>query len=466
MASVQGIVAVESHTIDFVPLSERYGTPRRLFTIWFSANMTILGVALGALGIVAGLSLWWAVVAVAAGNAVGTIFMAAHSAQGPQLGIPQMIQSRAQFGVRGAGIPLTVVVLTYLLYCAANGVLIQGPIKSLAPVGGHSALLLFAAATLLVAFVGYELIHRMAAILTVVSAALFLTAFCLLMMRHAGRAPPVPGLSIHFTYAALILTMTQSAAWALSYGPYVADYSRYLPPTVPAYKTFWYTALGCWLGSTIIMAFGAYLASLDPNFAKDPGNTIAGVFGPARPIVLLLLIIGVVQGNVMNLYSAYMSVVTIISGLRGIRAISKTRKLIVMTLLMSIATVVSMLAQENFDAYFADMLNALVYLLVPWSAINLADYYFIHKGLYSIPDMFRVEGKYGAYRWKTIGVYVIGVAIQQPFMWLSFYKGPIAQWVGADIAWIPGLLVSGILHGLVEGSSWMLFARGASRSMR
>jgi hypothetical protein len=35
--------SVETHSIDCVPLAERYGTPRRLFTIWFSANMTILG---------------------------------------------------------------------------------------------------------------------------------------------------------------------------------------------------------------------------------------------------------------------------------------------------------------------------------------------------------------------------------------------------------------------------------------
>ena len=53
------LLKIESHSIDFIPLAERYGTPRRLFTIWFSANMTILGVALGTLGIEAGLSLGW-----------------------------------------------------------------------------------------------------------------------------------------------------------------------------------------------------------------------------------------------------------------------------------------------------------------------------------------------------------------------------------------------------------------------
>ena len=167
---------IESHSIDFMPLTERYGTPRRLFTIWFSANMTILGVALGTLGIEAGLSLGWTLVALAVGNAVGTVFMAAHSAQGPQLGVPQMIQSRAQFGVRGAALPLLAVFVTYLLYCAANGVLMQGVITSILPIGPLGALVLFSCLTAVVAFVGYELIHRLGTALTVISSVLFAVA--------------------------------------------------------------------------------------------------------------------------------------------------------------------------------------------------------------------------------------------------------------------------------------------------
>jgi len=423
--------------------------------------MTILGVALGSLGIAAGLSLVWAVLAIVIGNAIGTVFMAAHSAQGPQLGIPQMIQSRAQFGVRGAGLPLAIVVITYLLYCAANGVLIQGTIMALVPIGNNSALVLYAVATLIVAFIGYELIHRLGAVLTVISATLFVIATGLLISGHSEQFSSIPIAPVHFSRSALILTMTQTAAWSLSYGPYVADYSRYLPPNVPTSTTFWYTAFGCWLSSSLIMAFGAYLATIEPELVKDPGNAIANLFGPARPIVQLMIIVGVVQGNVMNLYSAYMSVVTIVTGLRKVDTVGKRQKLLVMTLLMIVATSVSTVAQKNFDAYFADMLNAMIYMLVPWSAINLADYYVIHKGRYNIPAMFQIDGEYGAYRWKTIAVYVMGIIIQQPFVSLSFYKGPIAHLLGADIAWIPGLVVPGILHIVVERSGVRSSVRNA-----
>ena len=173
-----------------MPLKERYGTPRRLFTVWFSSNMTILGVALGTLGIEAGLSLGWTVLAVILGNAVGTVFMAAHSAQGPHLGVPQMIQSRAQFGVRGAALPLLAVVITYILYCAANGVLIQSVISAIIPISPLSSLILFSCLTAFVAFVGYELIHRLGAVMTLVSIGLFATAAVLLWLHHA--TPPHP----------------------------------------------------------------------------------------------------------------------------------------------------------------------------------------------------------------------------------------------------------------------------------
>jgi NCS1 family nucleobase:cation symporter-1 len=49
--------------------------------------------------------------------------MALHSAQGPKLGIPQMVQSRAQFGFLGEILPLILVVLMYIGFFATSGAL-------------------------------------------------------------------------------------------------------------------------------------------------------------------------------------------------------------------------------------------------------------------------------------------------------------------------------------------------------
>ena len=374
--------------------------------------------------------------------------MAAHSAQGPHLGVPQMVQSRAQFGVIGAGLPLVAVVLTYTLYIAANGLLVEAPLGQLLGLGPAEALLLFGAATLLIAFVGYELIHRMGAILAVVSGLLFLVA----AVRIAGVPAAPAAASPHGDFAGpmFMLALTQAAAWTLSFGPYVADYSRYLPDTVRTRSTFWATGLGCFLGSTLIMALGVLIGRHFPTRTEDPAGAVVDIIGHWQPLVQWLIVIGVLEGNVMNVYSAYMSSATIFSGLRQMQRIGKPVKFGVMAALIALATLVALLAQNAIETYLGDILNVMIYLLAPWSAINLADYYLVRRGRYCIPDLFRRDGQYGSLRWHTIAIYLAAVAVQAPFMSLSFFKGAVAERIGADLAWLPGLLVPGLLYIVVE----------------
>ena len=234
----------------------------RLFTIWACANLQILGLGVGALGTWGGLSLLWTLVALLVGNAIGTFFMAAHSAQGPQLGVPQMIQSRAQFGVIGAALPMLSVVVSYTLYSALDAIIASEPITTLLPVSQDGAIVLFTVAALMVAFVGYELIHRLGAFLAIANCLVFL-AGTLILVRRVEWPVALTGPSIGggFVLTAFLISVTQSTSWCLSASPYVADYSRYLPTDVSAKATFWYTALGNFLGATLIMAVGAFLGA-------------------------------------------------------------------------------------------------------------------------------------------------------------------------------------------------------------
>src|ERR1700760_316393 len=105
---------VEARTIDHIPVTERHGTARNLFTIWFGGNIMLLTVATGVVATaVYGLPIWPAILAVVIGNVVGGVVMALHAAQGPQMGVPQMLQTRAQFGSYGS---LLVVILVGFLY--------------------------------------------------------------------------------------------------------------------------------------------------------------------------------------------------------------------------------------------------------------------------------------------------------------------------------------------------------------
>src|SRR6266567_7696264 len=108
---------IEVRSIDYVPLDERHGKIWHLGPLWFMSNAQIATLAVGLISISEGGSLFWSVLAIVMGTLIGTLFMAFHSAQGPQLGLPQMIQSRPQFGYVGA---LLVWAFAYLQYAGFN----------------------------------------------------------------------------------------------------------------------------------------------------------------------------------------------------------------------------------------------------------------------------------------------------------------------------------------------------------
>ena len=97
-----GELMIEKRSIDYVPIAERHGKVWHLWPVWFSGDAHLATVATGVVGIALGGNLVWTAIAVVLGGALGTFFMAFHSTQGPQLGLPQMIQSRPQFGYVGA----------------------------------------------------------------------------------------------------------------------------------------------------------------------------------------------------------------------------------------------------------------------------------------------------------------------------------------------------------------------------
>ncbi|VVN89914.1 purine-cytosine permease family protein [Pseudomonas fluorescens] len=435
---------IEKRSIEFVPMSERYGHPRRLFTIWFSANMQVTTLVVGTLGIVAGLSLAWTCIALVLGCVIGTIFMAAHSTQGPHLGIPQMIQSRAQFGVLGAGFPLLINYISFILFTAANGVVMRDAIKVFLDVGDNTAIVLFGLVSFIIGFIGYELIHRLGAIMSALSGIIFLVV-AYLALQHPLPAGAMD-LNQGFTLAAFALTVTQAASWTLGFGPYVADYSRYLPANISSKQTFWFSYMGNLLGAGLVMLLGAVLATMFTDVTSNPGNAIASFFGPWSKIAMVIVVLGVLEINSLNLYSAYMSAMTIISGMHGMKRISRKTKFIVMGLSATAATLIAVATQYDFNAYFADILIAQVYFLVPWSAINLADYYLVRKGKYVVADMYDGKGIYGKYNVSTMIIFLIGVASTIPFMDMSFYHSYFAKLIGADMSWIPALIVPAALY--------------------
>ncbi|WP_329045519.1 purine-cytosine permease family protein [Streptomyces sp. NBC_01422] len=447
---------VERRSIDVVPDDERHGTAFSQFTLWLGANLQITAVVTGALAVVFGGDVVWSVVGLLLGNLLGGAVMALHSAQGPKLGLPQMIQSRAQFGVRGAVVPLLLVILMYVGFFASGSVLAGQATARLTHTDDTTGIIAFALITAVAAAVGYRVIHVLGRVASVVCA----LAFVYLGIRLLDRVDLSALLGdAHFDLPMFLLAVSLSASWQLAFGPYVADYSRYLPRTTSGRATFWWTLSGSAVGSQWSMTFGVLVAaSSGEAFLADQVGYVVGLGGTGMVASFLYfsIALGKLTINVLNTYGGFMSMVTGISGFRGQKALSQRGRAAYIALIMVAGTAVALLGKDSFLTSFKDFLLFLLTFFTPWSAINLVDYYLISRERYDIPALFDPRGRYGAWRWDALLVYGVGVLAQLPFLVTHFYTGPLAAPLGgADISWIVGLAVPAALY-------WLLARRDTS----
>jgi NCS1 family nucleobase:cation symporter-1 len=441
---------VEKHSIDVVPDSERHGTAFNQFTLWLGANLHITAVVTGALAVVFGGDVVWSLLGLVLGNLLGGAVMALHSAQGPKLGLPQMIQSRAQFGVKGAVVPLLLVILMYVGFFASGTVLAGQATARLTHTGDTTGIIVFALVTGAVATVGYRVIHVLGRVASVVCA----LAFVYLGIRLFDQVDVGALFSdAHFSLPMFLLAVSLSASWQLAFGPYVADYSRYLPRTTSGRATFWWTLAGSALGSQWSMAFGVLVAaSAGEKFVDNQVGYVVslGGAGLTASFFYFVIALGKLTVNVLNTYGGFMSMVTGISGFRGQRALSRRGRAVYIGTIMVAGTVVALAGKDSFLTSFKDFLLFLLTFFTPWSAINLVDYYLISRERYDLPALFDPDGVYGAWRWDALAVYAVGLLAQLPFLATAFYTGPLVGPLGgADISWIVGLVVPAALYWLL-----------------
>jgi nucleobase:cation symporter-1, NCS1 family len=432
---------VEKRSYDYVPLNERHGRPRNLLSVWFGENIHILAVVTGSLGVVLGLGLGWTLIAILVGNVVGALFMAFHSAQGPKLGLPQMIQSRAQFGYHGGLLPTVIALFMYLVYGAA-GIVPCG--EALQAVFGGSLDLWIVLCTIPMvglAIFGYNQVHRAMRIQTVAFVVLFAIVGIWLLVHgipavrlHAG----------HFIWGPFLGAVSAYAVWQISYAPYVSDYSRYLAPDQTKHA-FGYTYLGSNIGSIFPMAIGAGLAALYPTL-----STVGAIHKLVGGVLTFLIGISIVMPNSFNVYGGIITTLTIATNFKDFRSTARLRT-VVGLIVGALMLVAAIIGAGNFINNVYNFLLILLYFLIPWTAVNLTDFYLVRRGQYRTEDFFAKNGPYGLWNWTGLGVYVITFLIEIPFMSTPHFTGPIAHALnGGDITWIVGTVVAVPLYYVLD----------------
>jgi NCS1 family nucleobase:cation symporter-1 len=436
---------IEEYTISHIPENKRFGKANSLLTFWFAVLSSVYTVLLGAVAIEFGLSLWAAIAAIVLGSAIGGVFTCYHSAQGPKLGLPQLIQTRAQFGFFGALIPNGFIWLITLGFIVAFNVLVGQALASLIHVTFAEALAINGAVTWLVVLYGYRIMHDINRVVSVLA----LVLFAILLVRLIQHVPHVHYAAGPFKFSTFLLATSLFVSGEIGNAPYVSDYSRYLPRDTSVRATFWYTYVGS-VGSMILFETLGALAGV---VALDKLNTdsvgyLAGLVPSAEWLVTLVLLASLLAGNAENLYSPLLIGLSMISKDGG-KAPGAWVRAIGTAAMMTVASVVAVTVSNNFLTDLAGFMGLLLYIVIPWSAINLIDYYLIRRGRYSVQDILSLHGKYGLFNVRAVTIFAIGIAAEVPFMNIPWpkYEGPVASSLGgADISWLVGFAVTGLLY--------------------
>jgi NCS1 family nucleobase:cation symporter-1 len=444
-----GARAVEVRSIDYVPLAERHGQQWHLGPLWFMGNAELATLAVGLIGVSLGLNLFWSLIAILLGALFGTFFMAFHSVQGPRLGLAQMIQSRPQFGYLGSLLPWSTVVFLYVGFNVFNTIIGGDSLSAITPLNSRLSLVIVTVLGALLALFGYDWIHVVQRWLTY----LFLVVFGIFTIGAlAILKVPAGELDIGaFKLVPFLVQFGVTASYQLSWAPYVSDYSRYLPPTVRSSTTFLWTYFGSAVGGIWLMALGAFLLAARPKLQAIDAIRVAGddIFGGFGVIALLVAVPGMVAITAINMYGGALTLISMADSVRSVQPTLRIR--VAGILFVTVASfLIALLIPEDFLVSYNNFLLLLLYFLIPWTAVNLVDFYFVRHGAYAIREIFNPRGMYGRWGWRGLVAYFAGFAAMIPFFSTAIYTGPVASALdGADLSIFVGLPVSAVVYLLL-----------------
>lgn len=430
-----GDLSVETHGIAPIAEDQRYGTPERLFTVWFAPQVNMTGVFIGTLGIVLGLGFWLAMLAMAVGSLLGVLIVAYLSTWGPRTGTGQLPMSRMAFG-GGVALPAALQWLGSIAWDAMAGLFGADALAVLLGMPFWLAVLIVLGAQGVVGIFGYELIHRLQAALTLV---LFITFAVFAVKLIGGHDVITPARSAGVDLlGAFVLGVTIAFSGAVGWATYAADFSRYLPADTPRAGVFGYTFAGTFIGYVFVQGIGIAAGDVIADHTAEGVRSVMGG-GVLGGLALVVITVASVSAGVMTVYSGSLALQTI--GLRVRRPMSS-----VTVTVLALALILWLHGGER-AARFQDALLLVSYWVPAFVAVVAIDWVFRARGRATINPAEESTGRSDVV--VAVIAFVLAYAAAIPFMNTSLIEGPIAKaWHGADIAYFVNLVVAAAIYGI------------------
>jgi len=408
------------------------------YTLWFSANMVISTVVLGAIAnVVFGLGFWDSVAVIVIFNALGTLPVAFFSTLGPKLGLRQMTISRFSFGWVGAKVMAFVNVAACIGWSTVN-VILGGQLVAALSGGAipqQVGILVIALLTTLLSIYGYKYIHRYERYAWIPMAAIFFILLGVAVPNlHIIPTPPwgIAELASFISFGGAIYGF--STGWS----SYAADYNVKQPEDTPTSRVFWLTFLGVFIPCTVLEILGMALATAY-NGAPNLLAAAAKPLGSFGIFMLFLLALSVVANNIPNDYSLGLSMQVLGKPFQRInRAVWALVGAVIYVL-------IAVPASANFYQELSDFMLIIAYWLGPWAIILTLEHFVFRRGRYNVEDWnTRSRLPIG---WAALVSFAIGLGGVLLGASQVYYTGPIAHaWGGMDIGFELGLIFAGIAY--------------------
>jgi len=468
----QSVGQLETRGIEPVPEGECNGHPLQLFWVWFAANISILGLPLGAtLVAFRGLSIWQAIIVAILGAAGSFVVVGIISIAGRRGRAPSLTLSRAIFGVRGNFGPTLVSMLSRFGWETVNTTTAAFVLLSLcsilfgSPVEAKSAPLLtllfiaiFAGLTLAVSGFGHATLLVIQKWATYVFGALNLLVggfLCATINWSAVfSAEPAP-------LSAMIIGVGMMAAgtgigWANS----GADMSRYQHRSVSGVKLIASAAFGAGIPLVLLITLGGLLSvgNNDLASATDPIVAIRNMLPAWMAVPYLITAFGgLLLSNNLSVYSAGLTALTL--GLK----VKRVYAVLVDIVAIFAGSIYFMLIADSFYGPFIAFISLLAVPITAWVGIFMVDQ--IHRHYYSAGDLLDVSPSsaywyHGGIEWRACGAWAVAIVMGFSFTTIGttsedvWFAGPLSDsWLGHNgLGWIVTLLVAGGLYAVLGGA--------------
>jgi NCS1 family nucleobase:cation symporter-1 len=458
---IAGALRIEENGINVITEGERKGQPRELFWPWFGANVSILGLSYGAFILFFGISFWQALIVAIVGIIVSFVLCGIIATAGKRGSAPTMVLSRAAYGVRGNRLPAGIswlLCVGWETFLTVIAVLATSTVFTRLGWGGGNgvkavALVVIAALIIAGGVMGFDLIMRMQAVITVVTGILTIF-FIALTFKHVKWhvVSHLASGSPQHLIGALVFVMT---GFGLGWVNVAADYSRYLPRKASTRGVVWWTTFGSSIAPLILVFFGLLLAGSSSTLSSAISNDPVGALAPLLPTwflvpFVIVAVLGLVGGAVLDIYSSGLSLLS--AGMK----IPRFAAAGVDGVVMVIGTIYIVFFKANFLLQFEGFLITVGVLIAAWCGVFLGDLV-LRKKDYVDADLFRNAGRYGDIRLvpvvTTIVASVIGWGMVTNTLaswltWQGYLLGPMhlggksGEWAGANLGVFAALVLS------------------------